>query len=294
MVQGIIQVSQQVWVSVIRLIIVVKIRLCLIVKWNRFDFLLVRLIVVQVMVIDCGEIILLVILLVVLVVISSMLDMLICCVVVVCNVENNVLDEVFELVRNIFSQFRNGEKNGNVLLVCVSVRVSVVDSFEQLVMKVNVSIMLIEQIGMCSLCMVLLKVCSVEWVGMCSVMMVIILVRMIEVLVVENQLNLQMVLQFSGVFMIGGIFCISWFRFGIGIFSIQFFSGLFVVNSDLNGLMFYSVIIVVRIRKGDYVLVIWLMLWCGVCSVCVVVLVLVLVLKWKICIGFQWCRNRVR
>lgn len=161
------------------------------------------------MVIDCGEIILLVILLVVLVVISSILDMLICCVVVVCSVENSVLDEVFELVRNMFSQFRNGEKKVNVLLVCVRVRVSVVDSFEQLVMKVNVSIMLMEQIGIFSLLVVLVKVCRVVVGCIFSSMMVSIVLSMIVVLVVDIVLNVQIVLQVVGVGMIGGIFCIS-------------------------------------------------------------------------------------
>lgn len=52
---------------------------------------------------DCGEIILLVMLLLVLVVISRVLLILIWCVVVDCRELNRVLEDVFELVRNIFS-----------------------------------------------------------------------------------------------------------------------------------------------------------------------------------------------
>lgn len=77
--------------------------LCFKVKWNKLDFLLISFIVVYVIVIDWGEIILLVILLLVLVVISKIFGILICWVVVVWSVENSVLVEVFEFVRNIFN-----------------------------------------------------------------------------------------------------------------------------------------------------------------------------------------------
>lgn len=283
----------QVCSVVISFIMQVKIRLCLMVKWNRFDFLFIRFIVVQVMVIDCGEIILLVMLLVVLVVISRILEMLICCVVVVCSVVNRVLDEVFELVRNIFSQLRNGEKKVNVWLVWVSVRVRVDDSLEQLEIKVNVSIMLIEQIGSVRFFSVLVKVVSVFFGFMCSQMMDSRVVNRMVVLVVDSQLNLYIVVQGVVVLIIGGIWVIILLRNGIEILIMKLYIVLSGVNSVLNGGMFYRVMVVVRNRNGDQVWIICFVVQCVWVSVIFICEVLRL-LKWKMCIGCQCLRNRVR
>lgn len=191
---------------VIMLIMLVKIRLCFMVQWNSLDFWFIMFVAVQVMVIDCGEIILLVMLLLVFAVISRVLEMLICCVVVDCSELNRVLEEVFELVRNMFSQLRNGEKNGNIMFVFVSISVSVVDMLEQLVMKVNVSIMLIDSIGYFKLISVLVKMLIFFLIFILRMKIEIIVVIKIVVLLVERGLNLNIVFIGVGWVIMGVVF----------------------------------------------------------------------------------------
>lgn len=203
-----INISVNIYVCsrVIMSIMLVKIRLCFMVQWNSLDFRFIMFVVVQVMAIDCGEIILLVMLSLVFVVISRVSEMLICCVVVDCSELNRVLEEVFESVRNMFSQSRNGEKNGNIMFVFVSISVSVVDMLEQLVMKVNVSIMLIDSIGYFKLISVSVKMSIFFLIFISRMKIEIIVVIKIVVSLVERGSNLNIVFIGVGWAIMGVVF----------------------------------------------------------------------------------------
>lgn len=187
-------------------ITLVKIRLCFTVQRNSLDFRFIMFVAAQVTAIDCGEIILLVTSSLVFVVISRVLETLICCVVVDCSELNRALEEVFESVRNTFSQSRNGEKNGNITFVFVSISVSVVDMLEQLVTKANVSIMLIDSIGYFKLISVSVKTLIFFLIFISRMKIEIIVVIKIAVSLVERGSNLNIVFIGVGWAIMGVVF----------------------------------------------------------------------------------------
>lgn len=248
------------------MMIVRKLRFFLIVKCSSLFLCLIRFMVVQVIVMFWGEIILLVMFLVVLVVIVSVGLMLICCVVICCRLLKSVLDEVFELVRNMLSQLSIGENSGNRCLVCVRVSVIVVFWLEQLVMQVKFSMNMMLRMGQVSFFSVFMKVCMFLCGFMFSIVMLMSVVRKMLVLVFENQFSLQFVVQGVGLVMMGVIFIIWLCSVGMFQCSIMFESVLCVLRlkSVLNVGKFYIIMNRVSSKKGDYVLSMLLVVMVGI------------------------------